>query len=121
VNEPINSHFRSEKNVKETASDKVDDDARIDNKELKEGDAIRFLREFYIGEKQVAVNSKGIFKKKVRNGYRVKIEGDDTENQYRLIDEENMVVSRTGSFGCTAIYNEDMQDVDIVDCNRKEK
>jgi hypothetical protein len=69
----------------------------------------------------VAVNSKGIFKKKVRNGYRVKIEGDDTENKYRLIGENNMVVSRTGSFGCTAIVNEDRKDVEIVDCNRKEK
>ena len=106
-------------NIHENNQD--DSQEKVDNKELKEGDAIRFLREFYIGTKKVAVNSKGIFKKKVRNGYRVKIEGDDTENQYRLIDEENMVVSRTGSFGCTAIVNEDMQDVDIVDCNRKEK
>lgn len=106
-------------NIHENNQD--DSQEKVDNKELKEGDAIRFLREFYIGKKKVAVNSKGIFKKKVRNGYRVKIEGDDTENKYRLIGENNMVVSRTGSFGCTAIVNEDRKDVEIVDCNRKEK
>jgi hypothetical protein len=104
-------------NIHENNQD--DSQEQVDPKELKQGDGIRFLKEFYIGEKKVTVNSKGIFQKKENNGFQVKMKGDDKKNQYTLIPEENMVVSRTGYFGCTAIVNKDRSGVDVVDCKKK--
>jgi len=122
VNKPINSQFRSSgANVKETASEKKeDDDAPIDPDKLKNGDGIKFLKEFEIGKKKgkkkFRIGSLGIFQVKEKGDkYRVKMYDDN--RKYRIIDSRDMVVIRTGYFDCSVILDKDGS---IVDCTKIE-
>ena len=124
VNEPINSHFRSEKNVKETASEKVDDDALIDPDKLKKGDGIQFLEGFTAG-KYFDPGSYGIFV--VKHGvdkYRVKMidkvtkEKEDTT--FRVIKKADMKVIRALIYDCHVLVDPENND-SVAFCTKEQK
>jgi hypothetical protein len=124
VNEPINSHFRSENNVKETASEKVDDDALIDPDKLKKGDGIQFLEGFTAG-KYFAPDSYGIFV--VKHGvdkYRVKmidkVTNEKEDTTFRVIKKADMKVIRALIWDCHVLVDPENND-SVAFCTKEQK
>ena len=114
VNEPINSQFRTENNGEETASEKVDDGARIDADELKEGDGIQFVEGFYAG-KPFPSGSYGIFiVAQVNDKYRVKMIDKVTKKKedkaFRVIDKADMKVIRAPIYNCHVLLDPETGD-----------
>jgi hypothetical protein len=95
-------------------------DPVVDPDLLARGDGIEFLKEFKAGGKSFAKGSLGIFLiKQVDGKYRVKMDKDkvkDTDKQYRVIGQADMVVTRAKIFNCTVMLQKGNN---IVDCNQK--
>ena len=95
-------------------------DPVVDPHLLARGDGIEFLKEFKAGGKSFAKGSLGIFLiKQVDGKYRVKMDKDkvkDTDKQYRVIGQADMVVTRAKIFNCTVMLQKGNN---IVDCNQK--